>query len=292
METNELIKKVRKIEIRTRRLSKNIFSGEYHSAFKGKGMAFSEVREYQYGDEIRTIDWNVSARFNHPYVKVFEEERELTVVLLVDVSASEVFGTHGMHKKDLITELCAVLAFSSLQNNDKIGLIFFSDRIEKFIPPKKGRTHVLRIIRELIDFKAENRRTDISVALKYAINVIKKRSIVFILSDFLSKDFEEPLKIISKKHDTIAVHIYDKREADIPDVGLINVQDAETGKILTLDTSDYNVRKKYSQWWTDRQNNLNTLLSKSSIDTINLRTDESYIRPLMNFFRKRGSRVG
>jgi uncharacterized protein (DUF58 family) len=292
MEANELIKKVRKIEIRTRRLSRNIFSGEYHSAFKGKGMAFSEVREYQYGDDIRTIDWNVSARFNHPYVKVFEEERELTVMLLVDVSGSEVFGTHGMHKKDLITELCAVIAFSSLQNNDKIGLIFFSDKIEKFIPPKKGRTHVLRIIRELIDFKPESTGTDLSVALKYAINAIKKRSIVFILSDFLSEDFEEPLKIISKKHDTIAVHIYDKREAEIPNVGLINVQDAETGEILTFDTSDYNIRKNYMSRWEDEQNALHTLLKKNSIDTINLRTDESYIRPLINFFKKRGSRVG
>jgi uncharacterized protein (DUF58 family) len=197
-----------------------------------------------------------------------------------------------MHKKDLITELCAVIAFSSLQNNDKIGLIFFSDKIEKFIPPKKGRTHVLRIIRELIDFKPESTGTDLSVALKYAINAIKKRSIVFILSDFLSEDFEEPLKIISKKHDTIAVHIYDKREAEIPNVGLINVQDAETGEILTFDTSDYNIRKNYMSRWEDEQNALHTLLKKNSIDTINLRTDESYIRPLINFFKKRGSRVG
>jgi uncharacterized protein (DUF58 family) len=291
METNELIKKVRKIEIRTRGLSKNIFSGEYHSAFKGKGMAFSEVREYQYGDDIRTIDWNVTSRFNHPYVKVFEEERELTVILLVDVSGSESFGTRGQLKRDLITELSAVLAFSSLQNNDKIGLIFFSDKIEKFIPPKKGRTHILRIIRELIDFKPESNGTDLTVGLKYALNVIKKRSIVFILSDFLDKDFSEPLKIISKKHDTIAVRIYDRHEAEIPDIGLFTVRDAESGEILTFDSSVKNVRDNYKIWWNRKENTLSDLLKKNNIDTINLATGESYISPLINFFKKRGSRV-
>ncbi len=290
METNELIKKVRKIEIRTRRLSKNIFSGEYHSAFKGKGMAFSEVREYQFGDDIRTIDWNVTARFNHPYVKVFEEERELTVILLVDVSGSGNFGTREQLKKDLITELCAVLSFSSLQNNDKIGLIFFSDRIEKFIPPKKGRTHVLRIIRELIDFKPEGQGTDISVALKYTLNVIKKRSIVFILSDFISKDFSEPMKIISKKHDIVAVHIYDKREEEYPDIGLITVKDAETGEIITFDTSVNSVRQNFRTWWKRKQESLKELLNSNKIDVINLATDESYVKPLINFFKKRGSR--
>ncbi len=291
METNELIKKVRKIEIRTRGLSKNIFSGEYHSAFKGKGMAFSEVREYQYGDDIRTIDWNVTSRFNHPYVKVFEEERELTVILLVDASGSESFGTRGQLKRDLITELSAVLAFSSLQNNDKIGLIFFSDKIEKFIPPKKGRTHILRIIRELIDFKPESNGTDLTVGLKYALNVIKKRSIVFILSDFLDKDFSEPLKIISKKHDTIAVRIYDRHEAEIPDIGLFTVRDAESGEILTFDSSVKNVRDNYKIWWNRKENTLSDLLKKNNIDTINLATGESYISPLINFFKKRGSRV-
>lgn len=290
METNDLIKKVRKIEIRTRRLSKNIFSGEYHSAFKGKGMAFSEVREYQFGDDIRTIDWNVTARFNHPYVKVFEEERELTVILLVDVSGSGNFGTREQLKKDLITELCAVLSFSSLQNNDKIGLIFFSDRIEKFIPPKKGRTHVLRIIRELIDFKPEGQGTDISVALKYTLNVIKKRSIVFILSDFISKDFSEPMKIISKKHDTVAVHIYDKREEEYPNIGLITVKDAETGEIITFDTSVNSVRQNFRTWWNRKQESLKELLNSNKIDVINLATDESYVKPLINFFKKRGSR--
>ena len=290
METNDLIKKVRKIEIRTRRLSKNIFSGEYHSAFKGKGMAFSEVREYQFGDDIRTIDWNVTARFNHPYVKVFEEERELTVILLVDVSGSGNFGTREQLKKYLITELCAVLAFSSLQNNDKIGLIFFSDRIEKFIPPKKGRTHVLRIIRELIDFKPEGQGTDISVALKYTLNVIKKRSIVFLLSDFISKDFSEPMKIISKKHDTVAVHIYDKREEEYPDIGLITVKDAETGEIITFDTSLNSVRQNFRTWWKRKQESLKELLNSNKIDVINLATDESYVKPLINFFKKRGSR--
>ena len=285
-----MIKKVRKIEIRTRRLSKNIFSGEYHSAFKGKGMAFSEVREYQFGDDIRTIDWNVTARFNHPYVKVFEEERELTVILLVDVSGSGNFGTREQLKKDLITELCAVLAFSSLQNNDKIGLIFFSDRIEKFIPPKKGRTHVLRIIRELIDFKPEGQGTDISVALKYTLNVIKKRSIVFLLSDFISKDFSEPMKIISKKHDTVAVHIYDKREEEYPDIGLITVKDAETGEIITFDTSLNSVRQNFRTWWKRKQESLKELLNSNKIDVINLATDESYVKPLINFFKKRGSR--
>lgn len=290
METNDLIKKVRKIEIRTRRLSKNIFSGEYHSAFKGKGMAFSEVREYQFGDDIRTIDWNVTARFNHPYVKVFEEERELTVILLVDVSGSGNFGTREQLKKDLITELCAVLSFSSLQNNDKIGLIFFSDRIEKFIPPKKGRTHVLRIIRELIDFKPEGQGTDISVALKYTLNVIKKRSIVFILSDFISKDFSEPMKIISKKHDTVAVHIYDKREEEYPNIGLITVKDAETGEIITFDTSVNSVRQNFRTWWNRKQESLKELLNSNKIDVINLATDESYVKPLINFFKKRGNR--
>lgn len=285
-----MIKKVRKIEIRTRRLSKNIFSGEYHSAFKGKGMAFSEVREYQFGDDIRTIDWNVTARFNHPYVKVFEEERELTVILLVDVSGSGNFGTREQLKKDLITELCAVLSFSSLQNNDKIGLIFFSDRIEKFIPPKKGRTHVLRIIRELIDFKPEGQGTDISVALKYTLNVIKKRSIVFILSDFISKDFSEPMKIISKKHDTVAVHIYDKREEEYPNIGLITVKDAETGEIITFDTSVNSVRQNFRTWWNRKQESLKELLNSNKIDVINLATDESYVKPLINFFKKRGSR--
>ena len=290
METTELIKKVRKIEIRTRGLSKNIFSGEYHSAFKGRGMAFSEVREYQIGDDIRTIDWNVTARFNHPYVKVFEEERELTVILLVDVSASGNFGTSEQFKKDLITELCAVIAFSSLQNNDKIGIIFFSDKIEKFIPPKKGRSHILRIIRELIDFQPENKKTDISGALRYALNVIKKRSILFMLTDFLSPDFSDPLKITSKKHDTIAIQVYDKRETQIPDVGLMLAKDPETGNNIWVDTSNSQLRQNYLTWWNRKQDSLKDLFLINNVDVIKIATNESYISPLMNFFKKRGSR--
>jgi len=290
MDTSELIKKIRKIEIRTRRLSSNVFSGEYHSAFKGKGMAFSEVREYQFGDEIRSIDWNVTSRFNHPYVKVFEEERELTVVLLVDVSASGKFGAFSQYKKDLITELCAVISFASLQNNDKIGVIFFSDRIEKFIPPKKGRSHVLRIISELLNFKPQGKNTDISIALKYTLNVIKKRAIVFLLSDFLDRDYSEPLKIAGKKHDTIAIQVYDKREAELPEAGLIYSQDAETGNLIVTDTSSKKVRSEYSAWWERKQEDLNELLKRNNIDLIRLATDESYISPLMNFFKKRGSR--
>jgi len=290
METAELIKKVRKIEIRTRGLSKQLFSGEYHSAFKGKGMAFSEVREYQFGDEIRTIDWNVTARFNHPYVKVFEEERELTVMLLVDMSSSESFGTKQLFKNELITELCAVLAFSAIQNNDKIGVIFFSDKIEKFIPPKKGRTHILRIIRELINFKPENIGTDIGEALRYFTNVVKKRSIAFILSDFLDKNFEEPLKIAGSKHDTVAVQIYDQRESEIPNIGLIKVKDPETGSQIWTDSSNSVVRENYKHWWSNRQDELKTLFIRNRVDLIKLRTDKSYVQPLMTFFKQRGNR--
>ncbi len=290
METTELIKKVRKIEIRTRGLSKQLFSGEYHSAFKGKGMAFSEVREYQFGDEIRTIDWNVTARFNHPYVKVFEEERELTVMLLVDMSGSESFGTKQQFKSDLIIELCAVLAFSAIQNNDKIGVIFFTDKIEKFIPPKKGRTHILRIIRELINFKPENSGTDIGEALRYFTNVVKKRSIAFILSDFINKSFEEPLKIAGSKHDTIAVQIYDERESELPNIGLMKVLDSETGNQIWADSSNSTVRNNYKLWWSNKQEELRTMLIRNKVDLIKLRTDESYVQPLMTFFKKRGRR--
>ena len=290
MDTSELIKKVRKIEIKTRGLSKHIFSGEYHSAFKGRGMAFSEVREYQFGDDIRNIDWNVTARFNHPYIKVFEEERELSVILLVDISSSGLFGTVAQFKKDLITELCAVLSFSALQNNDKIGLILFSDKIEKFIPLKKGRYHVLRIIRELLEFKPESNRTDISVALRYLINVIKKRGIVFILSDFISKDFEEPLKIASKKHDTIAINIFDQRESELPNVGLIYAEDNETGDLVWIDTSNFAVREKHKQWWLNHQKKLDDTFNFNSVDSIRIRTDQSYVTPLINFFRQREKR--
>src|SRR3954471_17069498 len=249
LETQELLKKVRKIEIKTRGLSSHIFSGEYHSAFKGRGMAFSEVREYMPGDDIRAIDWNVTARFGHPYAKVFEEERELTVMLLVDVSGSGMFGTKSQFKKDLMTELCAVLSFSAIQNNDKIGLIFFSDKIEKFIPPKKGKTHILRIIRELINFQPANSKTNISEGLRYVRNVIKKRSICFVISDFQDEKFEDALKLANKKHDVVALQIYDQRETEIPNVGLIRVKDAESGEILLVDTSDAAIREKYRKNW-------------------------------------------
>lgn len=290
METNELLKKVRKIEIRTRRLSKNIFSGEYHSAFKGKGMAFSEVREYQYGDDIRTIDWNVTARFNHPYIKVFEEERELTVMMLVDVSSSGVFGTQSSLKRDLITEICAVLAFSSLQNNDKVGVVLFSDKIEKFIPPKKGRTHILRIIRELINFEPTSKGTDLAEAMRYTHHIIKKKSIVFILSDFFDKDYEEALKIISKKHDTIAIQIYDEREKEMPNMGLVRVIDSETGSIIWLDTSNKAIREEFKSNRREQFRKLDELLRKNSIDSLRIATNQSYISSLMNFFKMRGNK--
>lgn len=290
METADLLKKVRKIEIRTRRLSKNIFSGEYHSAFKGKGMAFSEVREYQYGDDIRNIDWNVTARFNHPYVKVFEEERELTLMLLVDISSSGVFGTQSNFKKDLITEICAVLAFSSLQNNDKVGVVLFTDKIEKFIPPKKGRTHILRIIRELINFEPTSKGTGLATALRYAHHVIKKKSIVFILSDFFDKDYEEALKIINKRHDTIAMQIYDEREKDLPDMGLVRVVDSETGSIMWLDTSNKAIREDFESNRKAQFKKLDELLRKNSIDSLRVATHQSYISSLMEFFKMRGSK--
>ena len=291
METQELLKKVRKIEIKTRGLSSQIFSGEYHSAFKGRGMAFSEVREYIQGDDIRSIDWNVTARFNAPYVKVFEEERELTVILLVDVSASGEFGTQSQFKKDLITELCAVLSFSAIQNNDKIGIIFFSDKIEGFIPPKKGKTHILRIIRELIEFRPENRKTNISEALRYVANVIKKKSIVFIISDFLDKNFEDALKLTNKKHDLVAFKIYDPKENELPSVGLIRLQDSETGSILEIDSSDASVREGYKRIAAQREKMLSDAFAKSGVDWIRLRTDQNYVQPLMTLFKRRGRKA-
>lgn len=290
METHELLKKVRKIEIKTRGLANQIFSGEYHSVFKGRGMAFSEVREYQIGDDIRSIDWNVTARFNHPYVKVYEEERELTVMVLVDVSGSSRFGTKTQFKKDLAIELCALLSFSAIQNNDKVGIIFFSDIIEKFIPPKKGRTHILRIIRELIDFKPSNNRTNISEPLIYLRNAIKKRSIAFIISDFLDSNFENALKIANKKHDVVAIKIYDAREKELPNIGLINLFDAETGSYKIIDTSSQLVLKKFSDWYKAKEEELKQIFRRCGVDYINIRTDESYIQPLMNFFRLREKR--
>jgi len=287
VEASELIKKVRKIEIKTRGLSKHIFAGQYHSAFKGRGMAFSEVREYQYGDDIRNIDWNVTARFNHPYIKIFEEERELTVMLLVDVSGSRDFGTQVQLKKNLITEVSAVLAFSAIQNNDKIGVVFFSDKIEKFIPPKKGRQHILRIIRELIEFEPESKKTNIGEALRYLTNVIKKHCTAFILSDFYESDFENALRIANNKHDIVALRMYDKREQTLPPVGLVRFADAETEKDIWIDTSDEKNRKAYQKWWLDKTDQLQTIFSKSGVDNATFATDEDYVKPLLNLFKRR-----
>ena len=288
METADLLKKVRKIEIKTRGLSSHIFSGEYHSAFKGRGMAFSEVREYTPGDDIRSIDWNVTARFNTPFVKVFEEERELSVVLLVDVSASGGFGTNKQRKQDLITELCAVVAFSASQNNDKIGVIFFSDKIEKFIPPKKGKTHVLRIIRELIEFKPENKQTNIELALKYLSSIIKKRSIVFVISDFLTENnYKDALKIANKKHDIVALRIIDKAEVELPEVGLIKLKDNESGKIAWVNTSDKLFRKQFAVNQLKFEADIKDTFNRSGIDATKIYTHESYVKPLMNLFKNR-----
>ncbi len=290
METAELLKKVRKIEIKTRGLSSQIFSGQYHSAFKGKGMAFSEVREYQYGDDIRSIDWNVTARFNHPYVKIFEEERELTVMLLIDVSGSNSFGTNFQLKQELITELSAVLAFSAIQNNDKVGVIFFSNKIEKFIPPKKGTSHILRIIRELINFKPDNNETNISEALKYLTNIIKKRCTAFIITDFIDTNFENAIKITAKKHDLVALRIHDVRECCIPDVGILKVRNAETGDIMWIDTSNKDIRELYQYNCRKRDNYLKDFFKKSGLDVAEIKTGEDYIKPLINVFKKRESR--
>ena len=287
MEASELLKKVRKIEIKTRGLSSNIFAGQYHSAFKGRGMAFSEVREYQYGDDIRNIDWNVTARFNHPFVKVFEEERELTVMLVIDVSGSRNFGTAMRTKRELITEIAAVLSFSAIQNNDKIGAILFSNKVEKFIPPKKGRTHILRIIRELLEFEPQEKTTDVSEALRYLTNAIKKKSISFLLSDFISPNFDDAIRIASRKHDLIALQVYDPREVEIPPVGLIKLQDAETGAWKWVDTSDEMTRRAYKVWWQNRQQNLMQIFRKSGVDNASIRTNEDYIKPLINIFKKR-----
>jgi uncharacterized protein (DUF58 family) len=294
VEASELLKKVRKIEIKTRGLSKNIFAGEYHSAFKGRGMAFSEVCEYQYGDDIRSIDWNVTARFNHPYIKIFEEERELTVMLLVDISNSRTFGTQSKLKKSLITEIAAVLSFSAIQNNDKIGVILFSDKVEKFIPPKKGSTHILRIIRELLEFEPENQQTNISEALRYLTNAIKKRSTAFIISDFIDDDpqtgfprFDDALKIANKKHDVIALKIYDKRETELPDVGLIRFKDAETGQFAWVDTSSEQIRQHYSGWWRKNEQLTNDVLKKAGVDFVSVATNEDYVKPLIKLFKRR-----
>lgn len=289
METSELLKKVRKIEIKTRGLSRNIFAGEYHSAFKGRGMAFSEVREYQFGDDIRNIDWNVTARYNHPYVKIYEEERELTVMLLVDVSGSSDFGTFEKMKKNVITEISAILSFSAIQNNDKIGVIFFSDIIEKFIPPKKGRSHILRIIRELIDFRSQHTQTDITGALRYLTNAIKKRCTAFIISDFMDDHpaLEMALSIANNKHDVVALNVFDERERELPAIGMVKLKDAETGQYEWVDTSSRKIRNLYSGYWKKRMELLDARFKKCGVDYVSVRTNEDYVKSLMTLFRRR-----
>ena len=290
MSTSALLKKVRKIEIKTKGLSNHIFAGEYHTAFKGKGMAFSEVREYQPGDDIRSIDWNVTARYNSPFVKVFEEEREMTVMLLIDVSASGNFGTQEQFKRELATELAAILAFSAIKNNDKVGVIFFTDKVEQFIPPKKGKSHILRIIREVLAFQPTGKGTDIAGALEYFSAVIKKRSICFILSDFMSNEFDRPLKIASKKHDLVALRIHDTREDTLPNVGLVPMQDAETEKMLFVDTSSKKVRDNFAKNRAQATAKLRKLFPASGVDLIDITTGTDYVQPLINFFKTRGKR--
>lgn len=288
MDAKELLKKVRKIEIKTRGLSQNIFAGEYHSAFKGRGMMFSEVREYQYGDDIRDIDWNVTARHNHPYVKVYEEERELTVMLLVDMSGSREFGAVGPEKRDMIAEIAATLAFSATQNNDKIGALFFTDRVEKFIPPKKGKKHILLIIRELLDFKPESRRTDIGQALRYFTDAMRKRSTMFVISDFIADvDYKQALQIARNKHDVMAIQVYDKRDAQLPPVGLMRVRDLETGAERWIDTSSTRVQQAYSKMWYGRQQALAETLRSSRVNFVSVATDEDYVKALMGLFKNR-----
>jgi uncharacterized protein (DUF58 family) len=287
METTELLKKVRKIEIKARGLSRHIFAGEYHSAFKGRGIAFSEVREYQYGDDIRSIDWNVTARFNHPYVKIFEEERELTVMLLIDVSGSGNFGTRHSFKRDVMTEVAAVLSFSAILNNDKIGVIFFTDRVEKFISPQKGRKHILRIIRELLDFRSESLKTSLDEPLRFLTNALKKRCTAFILSDFIAPGFEESLRIASNKHDVAALKVFDPIEKAFPDIGLIKVVDSETGQDKWIDTSSRSARNAYRKWWENHQEEIKNTFKRCGVDSAYLSTDEDYVKPLIKLFESR-----
>jgi len=287
VETSELLKKVRTIEIKTRGLSKQVFAGEYHSAFKGRGVTFSEVREYQYGDDTRDIDWNVTARYNHPFIKIYEEERELTVVLMIDVSGSRNFGSDAALKKNIITEISAVLSFSAILNNDKIGIVFFSDKVEKYIPPKKGRKHILHIIRELIEFKPESNSTDLSEPLKFITNVIKKRCTAFVLSDFICPDFENSLKIARKKHDIVGLNIFDKRETEMPDIGLVKFIDPENLETRWIDTSLASVRKDYADRWRLKTENLDSLFKRNSVDHVSISTSEDYVKPLLGLFKNR-----
>ncbi|MEO1010660.1 MAG: DUF58 domain-containing protein [Bacteroidota bacterium] len=288
MDTKELLKKVRKIEIKTRRLSDHIFGGEYHSTFKGRGMTFSEVRQYQFGDDVRSIDWNVTARYNEPYVKVFEEERELTMMLVVDVSGSELFGSTNQFKKEIVTEISATLAFSALQNNDKAGLILFSDEVELFIPPKKGKSHVLRIIRELLEFKPKSRRTNIAEALKYLSNVMKKKAIVFVLSDFMAQEYEHTLKITGNKHDVTGIRVYDRREEEIPNLGMVQMMDAETGSVVLVNTQSKKVRTGYGDYHKERVAYFKETFTKSGCGILSCRVDESYVKKLLGYFKRRG----
>ncbi|WP_430399637.1 DUF58 domain-containing protein [Flavobacterium sp.] len=287
MDTKEILKKVRKIEIKTRRLSDHIFSGEYHTSFKGRGMTFSEVRQYQYGDDVRAIDWNVTARYNEPFVKVFEEERELTMMLMVDCSGSEIFGTKNQFKSEVITEIAATLAFSSTNNNDKVGLILFSDQIELYIPPKKGKSHVLRIIRELIEFKPKSRKTDLAQALKFLSSVMKKKAIVFLISDFMVNDYEKTLKIAARKHDLTGIRVYDEREKSIPNLGVVNMIDAETGESMLVDTSSKSVRLAYEKEYAENVKYFSEMFSKSGAGVLSSRVDESYVTKLLGYFKAR-----
>lgn len=287
MDTKELLKKVRKIEIKTRRLSDHIFSGEYHTSFKGRGMTFSEVRQYQYGDDVRAIDWNVTAKYNEPYIKVFEEERELTMMLVVDCSGSESFGSKNQLKSEIITEIAATLAFSATQNNDKIGLILFSDQIELFIPPKKGKSHVLRIIRELIEFQPKSKKTDLSIALKFLSSIQKKKAIVFVISDFMSADYEHTLKIASKRHDLTGVRVYDTREEQIPNIGVVPMVDAETGETVLVDTTSKQLRLNYEKHYKDQVKYFSETFSRSGAGVISTRVDESYVKKMLNYFKSR-----
>ena len=289
MDTKELLKKVRKIEIKTRRLSDHIFSGEYHTSFKGRGMTFSEVRQYQFGDDVRAIDWNVTARYNEPYIKVFEEERELTMMLMVDVSGSESFGTQNGFKKDIVTEIAATMAFSATQNNDKIGLILFSDEIELYIPPKKGRSHVLRIIRELIEFKPKSHKTNLSQALRFLSGVMKKKAIVFVISDFMTDDnYEHTLKIAGKKHDLTGIRVYDVREEKMPSIGMVNMLDAETGETMLVNTGSKAVRLEYEKYYQEKMKFFKETFSRCGSGTVNTRVDESYVTKLLGYFKSRG----
>lgn len=288
MDTKELLKKVRKIEIKTRRLSDHVFGGEYHSTFKGRGMTFSEVRQYQFGDDVRNIDWNVTARYNEPYIKVFEEERELTMMLMVDVSGSQLFGTKNQFKKEVITEIAATLAFSATQNNDKIGLILFTDEIELFIPPKKGRSHVLRIIRELIEFEPKSKKTDISHALKFLSNVMKKKAIVFVLSDFIADDYQRTLKIVGGKHDVTGIRVYDPKEEAIPNLGMVQMEDEETGELVLVNTGSKKMRTNYANYYRERVDYFKDSFTRSGAGSLSSRVDESYVKKLLGYFKRRG----